>query len=332
MKVLIVGAGFYGAVLARELHDFGIDVHVIEKRDHIGGNAYDYVNEKGILIHKYGPHIFHTNNKKVFNYLSKYTEWVEYKHEVKALLDNGSYVTLPVNQETKNIVGEDNIIDIFYQPYTKKMWDKDIHELDPSIINRVKVRNDNNNYYFPNDKYQFMPKHGYTQLFENLLYGINVSLNTKFAKHMEDNYDFVFNSMPIDQYFDYTYGKLPYRSIKFHNINIPKNKMFPKSVVNFTDNSPYTRVTEWKHFPNNMLKNNAWTTLTFEEPCDFIDNNYERYYPVKDIDKKNRKLYEKYKELVPDKVTFIGRCGLYVYIDMDQAVSSSLALSKKFLK
>lgn len=331
MKILIVGAGFYGSVLARELSDAKYDVHVIDKRSHIAGNAYDYVNSKGIRVHKYGPHILHTNNAKVFAYLSRFTDWVPYKHKVKAVLQDGTFVTLPVNKETKDIVGEDNIIDIFFKPYTKKMWDKDIYELDPSIINRVPIRDDLNEYYFPNDEYQFMPMSGYTKLFENLLDGIKVSLNTPFDKLMENDYDFIFNSMPIDEYFDYRYGKLPYRSIKFHTFDIPKKNILPTSVVNFTDDSKFTRVTEWKNFPNNYSYDCNLTTLTYEEPCDFEDNDFERYYPVKDIDQGNRKLYEKYKKLIPNNINFIGRCGLYVYIDMDQAVSSALALSKKFI-
>jgi UDP-galactopyranose mutase len=331
MSFLVVGAGFAGAVIAHELANDGHQVTLIDERDHIGGNAYDYTNEHGIRIHKYGPHIFHTSNEKVYDWITQFGEWVEYKHKVKAQLSNGEYVTLPVNKLTKEIVGEENILDIFYRPYTKKMWDKEIEELDPNILKRVAVRDDNNEYYFPKDIYQVMPKDGYTKIFEKILdhQNIVVKLNTSFHKDMEPGYQHVFNSMPIDVYYDYQFGELPYRSIKFHNVNLPMVKALPTSVVNFTNNSPYTRIAEWKNFPEHG-SNDKWTTLTYEEPCDYIDNDYQRYYPVKDIDGINQTIYKTYKDIENTKVTFIGRCGMYVYIDMHQAVMSSLATVKRF--
>lgn len=331
MSFLVVGAGFAGAVIAHELANDGHQVTVIDERDHIGGNAYDYTNEHGIRIHKYGPHIFHTSNERVYNWVTQFSEWIEYKHKVKAQLSNGEYVTLPVNKLTKEIVGEENILDIFYRPYTKKMWDKEIEELDPNILKRVAVRDDDNEYYFPKDIYQIMPKDGYTKVFEKILdhQNIVVKLNTPFHKDMESDYQHVFNSMPIDVYYDYRFGELPYRSLKFHNVNLPMVRALPASVVNFTNNSPYTRIAEWKNFPEHG-SNDKWTTLTYEEPCDYIDNDYQRYYPVKDIDGINQTIYKTYKEIENTKVTFIGRCGMYVYIDMHQAVMSSLAIVKRF--
>jgi len=331
MSFLVVGAGFAGAVIAHELANDGHQVTVIDERDHIGGNAYDYINEHGIRIHKYGPHIFHTSNERVYNWVTQFGEWIEYKHKVKAQLSNGEYVTLPVNKLTKEIVGEENILDIFYRPYTKKMWDKEIEELDPNILKRVAVRDDDNEYYFPKDIYQIMPKDGYTKVFEKILdhQNIVVKLNTPFHKDMESDYQHVFNSMPIDVYYDYRFGELPYRSLKFHNVNLPMVRALPASVVNFTNNSPYTRIAEWKNFPEHG-SNDKWTTLTYEEPCDYIDNDYQRYYPVKDIDGINQTIYKTYKEIENTKVTFIGRCGMYVYIDMHQAVMSSLAIVKRF--
>ena len=150
-KILVVGAGFSGAVIAHQLAKAGHDIIVIDERDHIGGNAYDYTNDKGIRIHKYGPHLFHTNNKKVYDWITQFDEWVPYKHKVKAQLKDGKYVTLPVNKETKEIVGEENIISTFFAPYTYKMWGKTIEELDPSIIKRIPSRDDDNEFYFPND-------------------------------------------------------------------------------------------------------------------------------------------------------------------------------------
>ena len=329
MKILVVGAGFAGATVARELANDGHTVVVVDERGHIGGNAYDYTNEHGIRIHKYGPHIFHTSNKKVYDWITQFGDWVEYKHKVKAQLADGQYVTLPVNRHTKEIVGEDNIIDTFYRPYTKKMWGKELEELDPSITKRIPIRDDDNQLYFPNAKYQVMPKHGYTEIFNEILSEIPVHLNCSFEKEMEEDFDHVFNSMPIDVYYDYQFGELPYRSIKFHNTSLPTVKALPTSVVNFTNHSPYTRITEWKNFPEHGV-NDEWTTLTYEEPCDYKDNDYQRYYPVKDIDGDNQRIYKRYKEIAKDDMTFIGRCGMYVYIDMDQAINSSLATVTRF--
>jgi UDP-galactopyranose mutase len=162
-KILVVGARFTGSVIARQLAEAGMNVEVIDMRGHIAGNAYDYQHEiegGNIRVHKYGPHLFHTNNAKVFEYLSKFTNWIPYKHKVKAQLKDGSLVTLPVNAETKRIVGEENILDVFYRPYTRKMWGMELEELNPDIINRVPIRNDMNQYYFPDDKYQYLPDCG----------------------------------------------------------------------------------------------------------------------------------------------------------------------------
>lgn len=306
--------------------------HVIDKRHHIAGNAFDEINEIGIRVHKYGPHIFHTNDAKVFSYLSKFSEFVDYEHKVKALLTDGRMATLPVNTESAKMVGVENVIDIFFRPYTKKMWGLEIEEIDPEILNRVKIREDDNELYFPNDQFQKMPKYGYSSLISNLLdhKNITISLNTSFDKSMESNYFHVFNSMPIDEYYDLKFGSLPYRSIKFHNFNLPVPKFLPVATVNYTHDGPFTRVTEWKNFPNHG-SNKYFTSITIEEPCDFVDNDYERYYPVKDMAGLNRSLYKKYSEIINPKVTFIGRCGLYAYLDMHQAVSSSYKIVHDYL-
>ena len=334
MKILVVGAGFAGAVIARECAEAGHVITVIDQRDHIAGNAYDYTDENGIRIHKYGPHLFHTNNKSVIDWMSKFTEWTEYQHKVKAQLNDGRYVTLPVNKETKEIVGEENVLDIFFRPYTYKMWGKTLDELNPAIINRVPIRDDDNELYFPNDEYQQMPKEGYTKMFEKIYdhENIEVQLETSFDYWMEGDYDYVFNSMPIDQYFGNRHGELPYRSIKFHNVTLNQTRVLPTGTVNFTHDGPFTRVTEWKNIANHGT-NDYKTVLTYEEPCDYKDNNMERYYPVQDVEGTNRDTYKKYKDMVDEsKMQFIGRCGQYVYIDMHMAVSGALATARKFLK
>lgn len=332
MNILVVGAGFSGAVVARELAELNHKVTVIDKRDHIGGNAFDYIDAvTGIRVHKYGPHLFHTKSKSVFKYLSKFTEWVEYKHKVKAQLSDGRYVTLPVNKETKQIVGEENILDVFYKPYSLKMWGKPLDDIDSSVMKRVPIRDDDNEYYFPDDDFQYLPKEGYTKLIENMLSHQNIEFftNTPFSKEIQTNFDHTFNSMPIDEYYDFKYGPLPYRSIKFHNTILSGvSKIFPTATVNFTDNSIYTRVTEWNHLPNSDVDSN--TFLTYEEPCDYLDNNMERYYPVKDAEGINKSIYSQYKSIKNDKVTFIGRQGTYQYLDMDQVVNQTIQIVKKF--
>lgn len=331
--ILIVGAGFSGATVARVLAEAGYQIVVIEKRSHIAGNAYDYVNEFGIRVHAYGPHLFHTNNHKVVEWLSKFTQWLPYKHRVKAMLNDGRLVTLPVNNETAAIVGKENIVDTFIRPYTEKMWDLTIEELDPEILNRVSIRDDNNEYYFPNDSFQALPSSGYTTLIKNMLdhENITVNLNTPFSKNLESHFIHCFNSMPIDEYFDYSIGELPYRSIKFHSLTLPLPKLFDVSVVNFTHNSPYTRITEWKNLPGHG-NTPLWTTITYEEPCDFKDNNFERFYPIKDSEGLNRETYENYLSKVTPNVTFIGRCGMYAYIDMHQAISSAHSIASRYIK
>lgn len=323
-NILVVGAGFSGSVIARELAEAGHTITVIDQRPHIGGNCFDYTVD-GVRVHKYGPHLFHTNNIKVVEWLSQFTEWVEYKHKVKAYYQD-TFLTLPPNKQTQDIL-KDKLIDVIYKPYTLKMWGTlDIHD---DILNRVKVRDDSNEYYFPNDQYQMLPKDGYTSIFKNVLDHNNIHFNpnTAFEKNMESNYDHVFNSMPIDQYYDYQYGELPYRSIKFHN-KTSNDFSMPTPVVNFTDNSIYTRVTKWDMLPNH----GTGELYTLEEPCDYKDNNMERYYPVKDVDGLNKIVYNRYKAIENTKVTFIGRCGLYTYLDMDMAISSALAISKAYLK
>ena len=330
--ILVVGAGFSGATVARILAEAGHPVAVIDQRDHVAGNAHDASNTHGIRVHSYGPHIFHTSNAEVVQFLSRFTDWLPYRHRVKALLEDGALVTMPPNRDTAARVGPDRIIDTLYRPYTAKMWGVEIEALDPGILNRVKIRDDLSEEYFPNDNFQAMPAQGYTALITSMLDHPNIALhlNTPFTRAFHTAGTYVFNSMPIDAYFDFSLGELPYRSIRFHSVDLPHPSAQPVATVNFSHHGPHTRVTEWKKFPGHG-DTPYWTTLTFEEPCDYRENNYERYYPVKDIGGQNRALYDRYAAMVPPQMTFIGRCGLYVYLDMHQAVSSAAAAARRFL-
>lgn len=328
MNILIVGSGFSGSVLAYELSHAGHHVTVIDQRSHIGGNAYDYW-DNGILIHRYGPHIFHTDSERVWKWLSQFTSWLPYQHRAKALLNTGEYVPFPPNRETVEIVGQENITDTLYRPYSELFWNCSLEELDSGVLKRVPIRDSLDDRYYPTHQWQAMPDGGYTPIFEQLLARCEVSLSTAFDHAMLKEFDYCFNSMAIDEYFGYDLGDLPYRSVRFTHHTIPAPRILPTATVNLTSGEKFTRITEWKHFPNHGTGNH--TVLTFEEPCDYRDNNWERYYPVKDGKKQNRELYHQYASRVDaSKMQFIGRCGLYVYIDMHQAINASLSLAKRW--
>lgn len=330
-EILVVGAGLSGSVVARQLAESGYKVRIVEQRDHVAGNCYDYVNDIGIRVHSYGPHIFHTSNKRVYDWLSQFTSWIQYEHRVVAKISKNRLVPFPPNAETLRHVPRGQLLDTFYRPYTIKMWGLSVEELNNNIVNRVPIREDGEDRYFPGDIYQALPRDGYTHMVENMLDHdlIKVSLKTKFDPEMESEYGHTFNSMPIDQYFNFEHGELPYRSIKFHNEIFKSPQLYNHPVVNFTDNSKFTRVTEWKNFPGHGT-HPSQTYVTYEEPCDYKDNSCERYYPINDRNGSNRATFKRYYEQIPDHMTFIGRCGLYVYINMDQAVSSALAAAHKF--
>lgn len=333
VKVLVVGAGLTGICLARQLAEFGISVDIIDRRDHIAGNTYDYVNEHGIRTHKYGAHIFHTNSEKVFLWLKKFSKWTWYYHRVQAMLADGTLVPFPPNAETLKKVSAEKIQEIFYTPYTEKMWAQPFLAISNTVVKRTKFNQSDTDLYFPRDRIQALPLRGYTNLAENIIDHdkISLNLNTEFCHLMERDYDYCFNSMCIDEYYGYCYGKLPYRSLKFSHLDIPAAKIFPVSVINFTHNGPQTRIIEWKNFPGHG-DNLNWTSLTYETPCDPMVNNNERYYPVIDSEGKNRNLFKKYKSITNKKTRFIGRCGNYAYIDMDQAVAHGLSTARNFLR
>jgi UDP-galactopyranose mutase len=363
-RILIVGCGFAGATFARELAVSGFDIDMIDQRGHIGGNAFDEVDSNGIRVHRYGPHLFHTNNKRVVEWLSHYGEFVPYEHRVQAQLPDGRCVPLPVNRRTINEVfglelhdadsvqaflktqGRDiphpanaaeyleaNIgtllTDLFFRPYTKKMWGLDLEEMDASVVKRIPLRFDNEDRYFASDAYQIMPRRGYTQVFENLLDHprISIALNQAFDQTMLAGYAHCFNSMPIDQFFAERFGPLPYRSIRFHHRTVPISAdQGSAPTINYTDSGPITRQTDWSRLPFHIAEAGANKTLTCEEPCDYRDNALERYYPVKTSDGRYDSTYKRYKLLADEqrRVTFIGRCGTYQYLDMHQVINQSL--------
>ena len=370
-KILIVGAGFAGAVHARELAEAGHVVDVIDKRDHIAGNCYDYLHTSGVRVHRYGPHLFHTSNMRVVEWLSRFTTWLPYEHRVQARLPDGRCVPMPVNLDTVNAVfgtgletpeevaaalaaraivrdpivsAEDHLYaaigpeltDLFFRPYTKKMWEMDLSQMAAAVVQRLQIRTDRETRYFPGDTFQAMPKDGYTRLFDRVLdhHGIRVRLGTAFERGMERDYDVCFNSMPIDEYFDFAFGELPYRSIRFHVEEHAFAQALPHATLNYTDAGPFTRETWWHNIAGHDVRSGPSVVRTIEEPCDYKANGLERYYPVKTSDGRYDAIYAKYKARAEGdgRMRFIGRCGTYQYLDMHQVINQSLAGVRKWLE
>lgn len=369
-KVLVVGCGFAGSVYARQIAENGHKVICIDRRSHIAGNAYDYLDSNGIRVHKYGPHLLHTSNSDVFEWLAQYSEFIPYEHRVVALLESGQKVPFPLNRKTLEIIFERKfaseeliksflesiseslvnpknsaetlyckigreLTDIFFRRYTEKMWDLKLEEMHPSVMNRVPIRYDYEDRYFPNDRFQVLPKLGYTLLIGNILNheNINVFLDTQFSKDMLREFDYSFNSMAIDEYYGFVYGELPYRSIRFHEKSYGRNQVDSCAIINYTDTSPYTRETRWHNLPGHDSGSDL-VSVTVEEPCDYKQNSMERYYPVKTAEKKFEAIYKKYQMLASEekKQAFIGRCGTYQYLDMHQVVNQSLIGSRKWIQ
>ena len=367
-KILIVGAGLAGSTIARILAENSFKIVVIEKRNHIAGNVYDYVNSNNERIHKYGPHLLHCNqNSEALLFLSRFTKWVKYEHKVRALLENGKTTPLPVNKSTiedvfqKHFKNEDEtkefldsirnkvlipkntdelfestvgekLSNIFFRPYTKKMWGVDPKELALSIGARLPVRTNNDDRYF-NDQFQALPKDGYTKMVQKILdhRNIEIHLNTSFNRGMEEDYFHSFLSIPIDEYFNYVFGNLPYRSIIFDQ-KLEEGPDLEAPVINFTDNSKYTRKTQWNLFPNSYNSKTTLKTITYEKPCSIKINPGEYYYPVNT--KLSREIFSNYEKLAKNKlsITFIGRTGLFKYIDMIPAVQMHIRFARNFLK
>lgn len=358
---LIVGAGFAGSVLAERLAtQFNKKVLIIDKRDHIAGNAYDYYNNDGILIHKYGPHIFHTNSKEVFEYLGQFTAWRPYEHKVLGSVD-GQLVPIPINLNTINQLyglnlnssevetffaskaekvsglktSEDVVVskvgrelyEKFFRGYTRKMWDLDPSELDASVTARVPTRTNRDDRYFT-DTYQAMPLHGYTQMFQNMLShkNIKVMLNTDYKEIIDIiPYKNLIFTGPVDEYFDYCYGKLPYRSLEFKFETIDAETFQSTGTVNYPNEQLYTRITDFKYLTG---QKHTKTAIVYEFP----KAQGDPYYPVPRPE--NAELYKKYQKLA-DSMTntfFVGRLATYKYYNMDQVVAQALTCFKKIMK
>lgn len=357
---LIVGAGFAGSVLAERLAKGSKKkVLICDKRSHIGGNAYDHYNEAGILVHKYGPHIFHTNSKDVFEYLSRFTQWRPYQHRVRASVD-GQIVPIPINLDTinslyglnltafeveefyKNVAeprseirtSEDVVVgavgrelyEKFFRNYTRKQWGLDPSELDATVTARVPTRTNRDDRYFT-DTYQAMPLHGYTRLFENMLDHPNIKILLN-CDYREIEKSIAYREMiytgPVDAYFDYKYGRLPYRSLAFKHETHDVSQYQCAPVINYPNEQLYTRVTEFKYLTG---QEHAKTSVVFEFP----QSEGDPYYPVPR--KENAALYQRYKNLaeqVPN-VHFVGRLATYKYYNMDQIVAQALTVYAKLV-
>lgn len=352
---LIVGAGFAGSVLAERLAtQAGKRVLVVEKRNHVGGNAYDCLDDAGILVHKYGPHIFHTNSAEVFAYLSQFTQWRPYQHRVLASVA-GRLVPIPINLDTINLLygtrftsfeleqffasvaeprdtirtSEDVVVsrvgrelyELFFKHYTRKQWGLDPSELDASVTSRVPVRTNRDDRYFT-DTYQAMPLHGYARMFERMLShpNIKILLNADFREVREViPYRELIYTGPIDELFDFRFGKLPYRSIEFQFQTLDTRRHQPVAVVNYPTEYAYTRVTEFKHLTGQV---HAKTTLVTEYPC----SDGDPYYPVPRSE--NAELYRRYRALADATpgLHLVGRLATYQYLNMDQVVAQALAV------
>jgi UDP-galactopyranose mutase len=359
---LIVGAGFAGSVLAERLaSQHGARILLIDRRPHIGGNAYDEPNEAGILYHKYGPHIFHTNSDQVWEYLSQFTKWRPYEHRVRALVRD-QLVPIPINRTTLNQLfaldlktddeaaaylqsraepvedirtSEDVVIsavgrelyELFFQGYTRKQWGLDPSELDKQVTSRIPTRTNTDDRYF-SDTHQAMPLHGYTAMFERILDHplIDKKLGTDFRDIKDRAHeiaDHIIYTGPIDEYFDFRFGKLPYRSLKFDHRTLEEEWHQPVAVVNYpSPDVPYTRVSEYKHLTGQEA---PVTTITYEYPSAEGDP----YYPIPRAE--NQALYKRYEALADSTkgVTFVGRLATYRYYNMDQIVGQALATFRR---
>ncbi len=357
---LIVGAGFAGSVLAERLAaEHGASILLIDRRTHIGGNAYDELDAAGILYHKYGPHIFHTNSEQVFDYLSRFTEWRPYEHRVLAQV-RGQLVPIPINRTTLNLLfdagletdddaasflaaraepvetittSEDVVVnavgrelyELFFRGYTRKQWGLDPSDLDRSVTARIPTRTNTDDRYFA-DTFQAMPKNGYTAMFENILANplIERRLGTDYRDVRDEvEFDHLIFTGPVDEYFDFRFGKLPYRSLRFDHQTHDQAQFQSVGTVNYpAEDVPYTRISEYKHLTG---QESDRTTITYEYPAAEGDP----YYPIPRPE--NQELFKRYEALADatEGVTFVGRLATYRYYNMDQIVGQALATFRR---
>ena len=355
---LIVGAGFAGSVLAERLaSQLGKKVLIVDRRNHIGGNAFDHYNNDGILVHKYGPHIFHTSSLDVFEYLSSFTQWRRYEHRVLASVD-GQLVPIPINLNTINqlyglnltafeveeffasvaeprakiLTSEDVVVSKvgqelykkFFRNYTRKQWGIDPSELDRSVTARVPTRTNRDDRYFT-DTYQAMPLYGFTRMFENMLAhpNIKVMLNTDYREIQQViPYQEMIYTGPVDDFFDYRFGKLPYRSLEFKHETHDRPVFQSAPVINYPNEHLYTRVTEFKYLTG---QEHVKTSIVYEFP----KAEGDPYYPIPRPE--NAELYKKYKALADatPEVHFVGRLATYKYYNMDQVAAQALMVFKQ---
>jgi UDP-galactopyranose mutase len=359
-ETLIVGAGYAGSVVARELADAGWRVLVIDKRPHVAGNAYDEPDAHGVLVHRYGPHIFHTNGERIREWLSRFTEWRPYEHRVRGVVAGREY-PFPINRDTLNqlygldldeagagaffervreprdpvLTSEDVVLNSvgrdlyekFFLNYTRKQWGLDLSELSGGVAARIPTRSNDDDRYFT-DRHQAMPRDGYTRMFERMLDHPNISVRTGVAYAQIvascDCRTTVFTG-PLDEYYGHRFGRLPYRSLRFEHEHLAQATQYQAvGTVNFPNDHDYTRITEFKHLTG---QTHAGTSIVREYPT----ADGDPYYPIPNP--ANEALFKRYEALAETEsdVHFIGRLAQYRYYNMDQVVGASLVLARKLI-
>ena len=359
-ETLIVGAGYAGSVVARELAEAGRRVRVIDRRTHIAGNAYDERDAHGVLVHRYGPHIFHTNAERIWEWLSRFTTWRDYEHRVRGVVAGREY-PFPINRDTLNqlyglsldeagaaaffervreprepvrtsedvvlnSVGRD-LYEKFFLHYTRKQWGLDPSELKAGVAARIPVRTDTDDRYFT-DPFQAMPAHGYTRMFEAILDhpNIAVELGVDFADvRKRGGFAQIVYTGPIDAYFDHCHGRLPYRSLRFEHEHLPAVDQYQSvGTVNYPNDHAYTRITEFKHLTG---QTHAGTSIVREYP----QAEGDPYYPIPRTE--NEALFKRYEAMAENErdTLFVGRLAQYRYYNMDQVVGAALAAARRLL-
>ena len=354
---LIVGAGFAGSVLAERItSQLGKTCLIVEKRNHIGGNAYDHYDGAGVLLHTYGPHYFRTNSQRIIDYLSQFTEWHQVEYKILSWT-HGRHWQFPINLNTfEQLIGRPStkeemeaqlaewrikidrpknseevivsqvgwkLYEMFFKNYTRKQWQRDAKELDPSVCGRIPIRTNRDDRYL-SERFQALPKNGYTPMFQKMLSNpkIEVRLNTDFREaRAQVQFKHLIYTGPIDEYYDHCFGRLPYRSLRFEPETLAQEFFQPTMQVNYPNDHDFTRIVEIKHATGQRLPS---TTIVREYPQDFGPGR-EPYYPIPAPDA--RALYSKYAEraALEKDVTFVGRLATYRYYNMDQIVGMALA-------